>query len=43
MFRVWLANQNRWLENVPAQEALVFLEDGYIVKRMDLPYTTPPT
>ncbi len=42
MFRVWLANQNRWIENVPATEALVYKEEGYHVQRMDLPYTTPP-
>lgn len=40
MFRVWYSN--RWIENIPVQEAVVFKEEGYIVQRMDLPYTTPP-
>ncbi len=41
MFRVWY--KTRWIENVPVDEALVFKEEGYIVLRMDLPFTTPPT
>lgn len=41
MFRVWYSD--RWIENIPVQEAVVFKEEGYIVLRMDLPYTTPPT
>lgn len=42
MFRVWIKAQNRWIEDVPVTEALVYSEEGYIVLRMDLPYTTPP-
>lgn len=42
-FRVWIANQQRWIEKVPVQEAQVYAEDGYRVQRMDLPFTTPPT
>ena len=40
MFRVWFVN--RWIENVPPSEALVYKEEGYIVLRMDLPFSTPP-
>lgn len=42
MYRVWLSSQNRWLTDVPTVEALVYKEDGYIVQRMDLAFTTPP-
>lgn len=42
MFRVWIPAQNRWIENVPGSEALVYKEERYIVQRMDLPFTTPP-
>jgi len=34
MFRVYLPNLNRWIENVPAVEALVYKEEGYLVERM---------
>ena len=34
MFRVFLPRLNRWIENVPATEALVYKEEGYIVERM---------
>lgn len=40
MFRVW--TQGRWIENVPADEALVYKEEGTHTQRMDLPFTTPP-
>lgn len=40
MYRVYY--QNRWIENVPVTEALVYKEEGHVVQRMDLPYTTPP-
>jgi hypothetical protein len=40
MFRVWY--YDRWLENIPAVEALVFKEEGHVVVRMDLPFQTPP-
>ena len=33
VYRVWY--QNRWIENVP-------VEEGHIVQRMDLPFSTPP-
>lgn len=42
MFRVWHDRLNRWLTNIPVDEALVYKEEGYIVKRMDLPFETPP-
>ena len=41
MFRVWLEDQKRWLENVPVDEALTYKSEGFVVIRMDLPY--PPT
>ena len=41
MYRVWYIN--RWIENVPETEAVVFKEEGYTVFHMDLPYTTPPS
>ena len=41
-YRVWLARQNRWIENVSATEALVFKQDKHVVIRMDLPFDTPP-
>ncbi len=41
MYRVWYGN--RWIENVPVTEALVYKEEGHVVQRMDLPYTTRPT
>ncbi len=40
VYRVWY--QNRWIENVPVEEALVSKEEGHIVQRMDLPFSTPP-
>lgn len=42
MYRVWIPAQSRWIEDVPVTEALVYKEDGHIVQRMDLPFTTPP-
>lgn len=42
MFRVWSPVLYRWIENVPPDEASVYKEEGYVVLRMDLPYTTPP-
>jgi len=42
MYRVWLPSFNKWIENVPVLEALVYKEEGYTVLRMDLPYQTPP-
>ncbi len=41
MYRVWYLN--RWIENVPVTEALVYKEEGHPVYRMDLPFTTPPS
>jgi hypothetical protein len=41
MYRVWIASQGRWIENVPASEARVYLEEGYTCLRMDLPYRDP--
>ena len=35
MFRIFLHQFNRWIENVPATEALVYKEEGYLVERMD--------
>ncbi len=35
MYRVWYVN--RWIDNVPVGEALVYKEEGYRVQRMDLP------
>lgn len=35
MYRVFLEYMNRWIENVPASEALVYKEEGYFVERMD--------
>ena len=35
MFRVYLHQFKRWIENVPASEALVYAEEGYLVERMD--------
>jgi hypothetical protein len=34
MYRVFMPNLNRWIENVPVTEAVVFKEEGYIVERM---------
>lgn len=34
MFRVYLHQYHRWIENVPAVEALVYKEEGYVVERM---------
>jgi hypothetical protein len=34
MFRIYLHNLGRWIENVPATEALVYKEEGYLVERM---------
>lgn len=42
MFRVWSPVLNKWIEDVPLDEALVYKEEGYVVLRMDLPFTTPP-
>lgn len=42
MFRVWIPILGKWIENIPATEAVVYLEEGYKVIRMDLPYETPP-
>jgi hypothetical protein len=42
MYRVWIPMIQRWIENVPVTEALVYKEEGYKVLRMDLPYETPP-
>ena len=42
MFRVWSPVLHRWIEDVPPDEALVYKEEGYVVLRMDLPFTTPP-
>lgn len=41
MFRVWY--HGRWIENIPAVEALVYKEEGHVVLRMDLPFLTPPS
>lgn len=35
MFRVYIPNLNRWIEDVPAIEALVYKEEGYLVQRME--------
>jgi hypothetical protein len=35
MFRVYLHQFGRWIENVPAIEALVYKEEGYLVERME--------
>jgi hypothetical protein len=40
MFRAWY--NGRWIENIPATEALVYKQEGHTVIRMDLPFTTPP-
>ncbi len=37
MYRVWYPALNRWIENIPVTEALVYKEEGYVVIRMDLP------
>jgi len=34
MFRVYLHQYSRWIENVPAVETLVYKEEGYLVERM---------
>jgi hypothetical protein len=34
MYRVFMPNLNRWIENVPVTEAVVFKEEGYLVERM---------
>ena len=34
MYRVFLHSCCRWITNVPAQEALVYKEEGYLVERM---------
>lgn len=36
MFRVFIPNLNRWIENVPVTEALVYKEEGYRVERMEI-------
>ena len=33
MFRVFIPNLNRWIENIPVTEALVYKEEGYLVER----------
>lgn len=35
MFRVFIPNLNRWIENIPVTEALVYKEEGYLVERME--------
>jgi len=35
MFRVYLSQFKRWIENVPVEEALVYKEEGYLVERMN--------
>jgi hypothetical protein len=35
MFRVYLSQFKRWIQNVPVEEALVYKEDGYLVERMN--------
>lgn len=35
MFRVYLSQFKRWIENVPVEEALVYKEEGYFVERMN--------
>jgi hypothetical protein len=35
MFRVYLYQYGRWIENVPAIEALVYKEEGYLVLHME--------
>lgn len=42
MYRVWNHITFSWIENVPVTEALIYKEEGYVVQRMDLPYTTTP-
>jgi hypothetical protein len=37
MFRVYLHQYGRWIENVPVTEALVYKEEGYMVERMESP------
>ena len=34
MYKVFLPNQSRWIYNVPAIEALVYKEEGFLVERM---------
>ena len=34
MYRVFIPNLNRWIENIPVTEALVYKEEGYLVERM---------
>ena len=34
MYRVFIPNLNRWIENIPVTEALVYKEEGYRVERM---------
>jgi len=34
MFKVYLHQFRRWIENVPVTEALVYKEEGYLVERM---------
>ena len=38
MFRVYLPNLSRWIENIPPIEALVYKEEGYLVERMTCAY-----
>jgi len=33
MFKVFIPALNRWIENVPVTEALVYKEEGYTVVR----------
>ena len=35
MFRVYLSQFKRWIENVPVEEALVYKEEGYLGERMN--------
>ena len=35
MFQVFIPTLNRWIFDVPVTEALVYLEEGYTVQRME--------
>lgn len=35
MFKVFIPALNRWIENIPVTEALVYKEEGYSVQRME--------
>jgi hypothetical protein len=34
MYKVFIPRLNRWIENVPVTEALVYKEEGYEVVRL---------